>query len=79
MRLDYLYCINENTCLHRLGCKRWVGNYSDEEAIEESENNVNGYVDDYECMCSDDEYDNVKHPFGMLDRFSSSLGERNEA
>lgn len=74
MKKDYLYCINENTCLHRRGCARWIGNYTDEEAIEVSDSNVNGYVDDYDCMRSDDEYDNVKYPFDMLDIFRSSLG-----
>ena len=74
MKKDYLYCINENTCIHRRGCKRWVGNYTDKEAIEESDNNANGYVDDYDCMRCDDDYDNVKYPFDMLDRFRSSLG-----
>jgi hypothetical protein len=70
MNKDYLYCINDNTCIHRRGCKRWIGNYTDEEAIEESNNNVNGYVDDYDCMRVDDE-----HCFDMLDRFRSSIGE----
>ncbi|HEY5631820.1 MAG TPA: hypothetical protein VIR31_06805 [Nitrososphaeraceae archaeon] len=75
MRKDYLYCLNQDTCIHRRGCKRWIGNYTDEEAIEESNNNIHGYVDDYHCMLEDYDYDNIKHPFDMLDRFRSSLGD----
>ena len=60
--------------MHRRGCKRWIGNYTDDEAIEESSNNIIGYIDDYDCMREDYDYDNIKHPFDMLDRFRSSTG-----
>ena len=74
MKKDYLYCINENTCMHRRGCKRWIGNYTPEQCKEESnQNTFSQYVDDYDCMREDYDYDNAKHPFDMLDRFRSSL------
>lgn len=74
MKTNYTYCINKDTCIHRRGCKRWVGNYTKEEAIEESNNNINGYIDDYDCIHEDFDYDNVKYPYDMLDRFRLSDG-----
>ena len=67
--------MNQDTCIHRRGCKRWIGNYTDEESIEEANNNIHGYVDDEDCMREDYEYDNVKHAFDMLVRFRNSTGE----
>jgi hypothetical protein len=75
MKYDYMYCLNDGTCIHRRGCKRWIGNYTDEEAREESNNNIHGYIDDGHCMIEDMEYDNVKYEFDMLDRFRLSNGE----
>ena len=65
-------CINDNTCIHRRGCKRWVGNLSNCEEIVGSDNNNDDYVDDAECMRSDDD----KIAFDMLIRFRLSTGEK---
>lgn len=68
MNKDYVYCIVENTCIHRRGCRRWIGNYSDELAIEESDANINGYIDYKACISSE------PHPYGKIDRFRNSTG-----
>lgn len=65
MKLDYSYCLNQDTCIHRRGCKRWIGNYTDEEAIFIADN-VFEYVDDKNCM---------ENLFDLLDRFRLSSGE----
>lgn len=65
MKLDYNYCLNQGTCLHRCACSRWIGNYTDEEAVFVSEN-VFDYVDDESCM---------ENLFDLLDRFRLSSGE----
>lgn len=65
MNLDYSYCLNQNTCLHRRGCARWIGNYTDEEAIFVADN-VFDYIDDVSCM---------ENYFDLLDRFRLSSGE----
>lgn len=74
MNKDYLYCINQDTCIHRRGCKRWIGNYTDEEAIEEANNNIRGYLADESCINSH-KRDAGFMPYYMLDRFRSSVGE----
>lgn len=74
MKTDYTYCLNEDTCIHRFGCKRWIGNYTEKEVIELTNTRRDEYLDDEECMREDYEYDNVKHPFDMLDRFRNSDG-----
>lgn len=68
MDIDYLYCIVENQCIHRRGCQRWIGNYSDEYAIEESNTNVDGYINHEKCINSE------PYPFAELDRFRNSTG-----
>lgn len=62
MRTDYSYCLNDDTCKYRGICKRWVGNYSEQEAIELSNNYYATYIDDNECLNSD-------IPFKLLDKF----------
>lgn len=66
--ITYKYCLNQNTCIHRRGCKRWVGNNSDKFADEESNKNIFGYIDDEDCMRNDEV------PFNMIDRFRYSDG-----
>lgn len=74
MKTNYTYCINKDTCIHRRGCKRWVGNNTDEEVKElYTENKFVDEVDDEDCMNSHNVYDNVM-PFFMLDRFRYSDG-----
>ena len=67
MNVDYAYC-NSIPCIHRRGCKRWVGNYKDE-AVEELVNSGRDtYVDDKKCITS------KPLPYDMLDRFRLSDG-----
>lgn len=75
MNIDFAYCLDEGDCIHRRGCKRWIGNYTDEEAKELADSGRDVYVDDEDCMREDYEHDNVKHAFYMLMRFRSSTGE----
>ena len=74
MNIDYMYCLNQDTCIHRRGCRRWIGNYSNEDAIEESNNNRIGYINNEHCMFEDYDNDNTKLAFDMLDRFRLSDG-----
>lgn len=75
MRTDYIYCFVKNECLHRRGCKRWIGNYSEEEVKElYSKCRFVSEVDYEDCIMEDMDYDNVKYPFDMLDRFRLSDG-----
>ena len=73
MNTDYTYCLNEGTCIHRRGCKRWIGNYSDDEAIELANSYRDKYIDDSDCINSHNVYDNIM-PYFMLDRFRNSGG-----
>ena len=75
MKADYTYCLNKDTCIHRRGCKRWVGNYSEEQVHKlYSENRFVSEVDYEDCMFECYDYDNTKHAFDMLDRFRLSDG-----
>lgn len=76
MTTDYLYCLDQDTCIHRYGCLRWVGNYSEDEVIEESTINLHGYVDTTHCIpnLSDISCTNC---YDLLDRFRDST-ERGE-
>ena len=74
MKKDYLYCMNKDTCIHKRGCNRWVGNYTDEEAIEEADNNIIGYIDDEDCINLHKMLVRIP-PYYMLDRFRLSNGE----
>lgn len=67
MKTDYTYCLNQDTCIHRKGCKRWVGNYPDEEVKELSNTGRDEYIDDSLCLDIDDK-------FNLLDRFRLSDG-----
>lgn len=74
MNIDYAYCLNENTCIHRRGCRRWVGNYSDEEVKEfYTENRFVTEIDTTKCIpdYKDKECENM---FDFLDRFRLSDG-----
>jgi len=63
--LDYRYCNVLDSCIHRRGCKRWLGNYKDKVS--------NNLVNFKECINEDGE---SKFPdrFLMPDRFRGSLG-----
>ena len=78
MITDYAYCLNQDSCIHRRGCKRWIGNYSNDEAINESNSNRIGYIDDEECIRDEDledKYGNwIPTAYSMLDRFRYSDG-----
>lgn len=68
MKTDYAYCLNKNTCIHRRGCKRWIGNYKDEEVEELRQGGRAEFLDDAYCINS------VPHKFDNLDRFRLSDG-----
>ena len=68
MKTDYAYCTNENTCIHRRGCKRWIGNYEDN-YIEEIKHRLE-FLDDAYCL------DSIPYPFDSLDRFRNSDGSK---
>ena len=68
MKTDYTYCLNQDTCIHRRGCRRWVGNYSNEQAKELANSCRDEYIVDKDCMESE------PMPFALLDRFRGSDG-----
>ncbi len=75
MKTDYAYCSNKGTCIHRRGCRRWVGNYPDEEVKELVNTNRAEYINDEDCL---PDYSNTDFPsnnFDLLDRFRLSSGE----
>ena len=74
MKTDYTYCLNQDTCIHRRGCMRWVGNYNEDEVIEESNTNIIGYIDESKCIPNLKDVD-CENDYGMLDRFRLSTGE----
>ena len=74
MILDYSYCLNEDTCIHRRGCKRWLGNYNDESVKELHTKNAHiNEINFKECIpnCSDI---NCENDFQHLDRFRLNDG-----
>jgi hypothetical protein len=74
MKTDYTYCANEDTCLHRRACLRWLGNYSDEEVKElYTENSFVDEVDDTKCVPNYKDI-NCTNDFHFLDRFRLSDG-----
>lgn len=74
MKTDYTYCLVKNECLHRRGCRRWIGNYSEEEVKElYSKCRFVSEVDYEDCINSHNVYDGVM-PYFMLDRFRYSDG-----
>jgi hypothetical protein len=64
MHVDYAYCETES-CIHRRGYRRWVGNYV---YVVHSEK----LIDEVECRNEDAEDDSF--PFIHLDRFRYSDG-----
>ncbi len=50
MTREYTYCANKDTCLPRLLCKRWIGNYVKEEAIKIVGTVRDEYIDDAYCI-----------------------------
>ena len=62
MNKDYMYCDNNN-CIHRRGCKRWIGNYQHLKA------GIIG-IENPEIYCV-----NGQLPYAMLDRFRNSNEE----
>ena len=64
LNMDYSYCdgkvANSNMCIHRYGCKRWIGNYED-----------TNYTQCWFIKASDC----VEDDYSLLDRFrNSNLG-----
>jgi len=74
MNQDYMYCINKDTCIHRRGCKRWIGNYSDKEVKKlYTENRFVSEVDDTQCVPNYKD-EACENNFKFLDRFRFSNG-----
>lgn len=74
MKNDYAYCQNKDTCIHRRGCTRWVGNYSDEEVHEfYTENRSIEEIDESKCIPNYKDVD-CENMFDFLDRFRLSDG-----
>ena len=69
MKLDYTYCLNGNSCLNRLGCRRWLGNYKDEQVKQLTDSKRDMYIVDEECIKSE------PYPYNLLDRFRGSDGK----
>ena len=74
MKYNYTYCLNGGSCIHRRGCRRWVGNYSleDENKIKAMSNLK---VDESKCVPNYSDV-NCDNSFGMLDRFRFSDGTK---
>jgi len=69
MKNDYSYCPVLNSCIHRRGCIRWIGNYSDEEVkVLYAENRFVNEINFKQCINSE------PLRFNMLDRFRLSDG-----
>ena len=69
MNVDYSYCLNKDTCEHRKGCSRWIGNYNDESVKElYTKNRFVDEIDDAYCL------DDIPHKYDSLDRFRNSDG-----
>ncbi len=74
MNLDYSYCLNDDTCIHRRGCKRWIGNYTDNQIKELYESSrFIAEIDDTKCIPNLSDVD-CENDYGLLDRFRSSVG-----
>ena len=69
MNKDYTYCSTGTECIHRGGCKRWLGNYADDEIKElYADNNLVSHLDSAYCL------DDIPYPYDSLDRFRLSDG-----
>lgn len=71
VKTDYAYCLNKDTCLHRGGRKRWLGNYTDE-AVKELyiKNRFIDEIDSAYCL------DDIPYKYDSLDRFRLSDGSK---
>ena len=75
MKSDYSYCIVQKECIHRRGCKRWIGNYSDQEVKElYTKNRFVNEIDFNKCV-PNYKNKNCTNSFQFLDRFRLSTGE----
>ena len=73
MKNGYVYCQNKDTCLHRFGCRRFIGNYEDEAVKEMQESGRDSYIDDKDCLPDYSDINN-ENGFELLDRFRLSDG-----
>ena len=74
MKNDYAYCLNEYTCIHRRGCKRWICNYPSDEVKElYTENRFVEEIDESKCLPNYKDKD-CENSFEFLDRFRNSDG-----
>ena len=74
MKNDYVYCVNNGSCIHRRGCRRWIGNYTDREVHElYTKNRFVNEVDESKCIPDYSDV-NCDNSFIMLDRFRFSDG-----
>jgi len=73
MKTDYAYCLDEHTCIHRRGCRRWIGNYPNEEVKELTNSNRDEYINDKDCVPNYSDV-NCENDFDMLDRYRLSDG-----
>lgn len=75
MKTDYMYCLNQDeSCIHRRGCKRWIGNYTDEEMRElYTKDRFVSEVDESKCIPNYKDKD-CQNNFEFLDRFRLSDG-----
>lgn len=74
MNKDYTYCLDENKCIHRRDCKRWIGNYLDDEVKKLYADNI--FIDEVDfTKCIPNYKDNdCTNNFKFLDRFRFSDG-----
>lgn len=70
MKSDYSYCFTVN-CIHRKGCKRWVGNYSDDEVNDMYMEGGSITVIDFTKCVPDSKDINCTNDYSLLDRFRS--------
>ena len=70
MKKDYTYCLTKD-CIHKIGCKRWIGNYSDDKVKDlYTESRFVDEVDESYCKNS------IPYPYECLDRFRNSDGSK---
>ena len=75
MNTDYAYCLNEGSCIHRRGCRRWLGHYTEQEKKELVDTGRDQYINDEDCR---PDHSNTHFPdknYDLLDRFRLSNGE----
>ncbi len=74
MKTDYAYCLNEYTCIHRHGCRRYLGNYPATEVKALVATGRDQYINDEDCIPNLSDVD-CENDYGLLDRFRFSTGE----